>query len=215
MTENDLNADALIDCLTEFATRLDEIYALYLDASQGFQANVKLTERSQQESRSLVSDPAELDQLPFIFTRGNPNDPANVVLHQTTQGNFKARNAKGGANLRLLSQYFIVLLFHLWEQEYRGRVADILRLGAPDDLKIDIMGDIRLLRNEILKHRGVISNDTAKRLKLLDGFSEGMIISLAEENMEQLVRAMKAACDDLARESAGIDPKLRTLWSIR
>lgn len=41
MTENDLNADALIDCLTEFATRLDEIYALYLDASQGFQANVK------------------------------------------------------------------------------------------------------------------------------------------------------------------------------
>ena len=81
---------ALMEATQEFADRLDELYGLYLDIAFGFRANVDRIREGQEASAHLVSDPAELDQLPLFIGRGDPNDPNNVMQHQTTQGQFKA-----------------------------------------------------------------------------------------------------------------------------
>ena len=81
---------ALMEATQEFADRLDELYGLYLDTTQGFKANVDTLNKMQEASAHLVSDQAALDQLPFFVGRGDPNDPNNVMQHQTTQGQFKA-----------------------------------------------------------------------------------------------------------------------------
>lgn len=134
----EVDAKNVVEALTAFTARLDEIFGLYLDAVGGFGANFELVVRIQKDSRHLVSSPEQLDELPYLIGRGDPNDKTNVLLHQTTQGRFKERNAAGGLNDRLLSQYFVVLVFHLWEHEYRARIADILKVASPQDLEMDI-----------------------------------------------------------------------------
>lgn len=199
---------------TEFAERLDLIYGLFLDAATGFEANAERLAKGQQESSRLVSNPAELDDLPHFYGKGDPNDPNNVMLHKTTQGEYKARNARGGTNQRLLSQYLIVSIFHLWEVEYRARIATALGLEHIDDLKLLIMGDVRILRNQILKHRGIIGQD-ARRLKLLTQIKEGDAIALDDEGVEYVTRLIKSEIDALVFEATGVDPAHRTIWHIR
>lgn len=114
----------LVEAMQEFPDRIDELYGLYLDTTQGFKANVDTLNKMQEASAHLVSDQAALDQLPFFVGRGDPNDPNNVLLHQTTQGQFKPRNPPDGSNHRLLSQYFIVLVYHLWENEGTAEVRE-------------------------------------------------------------------------------------------
>jgi hypothetical protein len=205
---------SLVATTQEFADRLDELYGLYLDATAGFKANVDRINESQKASAHLVSDLAELDQAWYVYGRGNPNDPNNVMQHQTTQGEYKARNAPGDSNYRLLSQSFIVFAFHLWEQEYRPRIAELLGI-KDNELKLPILGDFRLLRNEILKHRGVLTEDESKRLQVIGGLEVGQDINFSGDHIEQLVREIKAALDDMVLSATGTDPKFRTVWHIR
>jgi len=205
---------ALVETAQEFADRLDKLYGLYLDTTLGFKANLDVLKNGQEASAHLVSDPTELYNLPVFIGRGDPNNPNNVLLYQTTQGKFKARNAPGGANYRLLSQYFVVLAFHLWEHEYRPRIASLFGLKEADEFKMPIFGDIRLLRNEILKHRGVLTKDTVKKLQVVGGLQVGGVIDFSGYDLEQLVHTVKAALDNLVQSATGTDPKLRTVWHV-
>jgi hypothetical protein len=77
----------------EFANRVDQLYGLYLDSTMGFDSNVRTIERAQ-------SSTGAADDSAFFISDGAPNDPDNVLLHQTTQGEFKKRNSPasfGGA----------------------------------------------------------------------------------------------------------------------
>jgi hypothetical protein len=205
---------SLVETAQEFANRLDELYGLYLDATTGFEANVDRINESQKASAHLVSDLAELDQAGFFYGRGDPNDPNNVMQHQTTQGEYKARNSPGGSNYRLLSHSFIVFVFHLWEQEHRPKIATLLGIRT-NELKLPILGDVRLLRNEILKHRGVLTEDESKRLQVIGGLEVGQDINFSGDNIEQLVREIKAALDDMVQSATGTDPKFRTVWHVQ
>jgi hypothetical protein len=135
------------------------------------------------------------------------------MLHRTTQGQFKARNDTGGSNYRLLSHNFIVFAFHLWEQEYRPRIATLLSIEA-EELKIPILGDLRLLRNEVLKHRGVLTEKVRMRLEVIGGLQAGQVINFAEDDIEQLIRGIKAALDDMVLSATGTDPEFRTVWHV-
>jgi hypothetical protein len=204
---------ALVETTQEFADRLNALYGLYLDATTGFEHNADRIKEAQEETAHLVSDRAELDQAPIFYGRGDPNDPNNVVQHQTTQGEYKARNSPGGSNFRLLSYTLIVFAFHLWEQEYRPRIAKLLGIET-NALTLPIFGDLRHLRNEILKHRGVLTERVSNRLEVISGLEVGQDISFADAAIEQLVHDIKAALDDTVQSATGTDPKLRTMWHI-
>jgi hypothetical protein len=141
---------SLVATTREFADRLNGLYGLYLDATTGFKFNVAKMNEAQQGLAHLVSDPAELDLHPIAYGHGDPEDPDSRLQHQTTQGEYKARNASGRANFRLLSHTFIVFTFHLWEQEYRPRIAALLGIDA-NGLSLPILSDVRHLRNEVLR----------------------------------------------------------------
>src|SRR5215212_6117444 len=147
---------SLVATTGELANRLNGLYGLYLDATTGFKFNFAKMKESQEGLAHLVSDPDELDQVPISYGHGDPEDPGSRLQHVTTQGEYKARNAPGGANFRLLSHTFIVFAFHLWEQGYRKRIAELLGI-EPNKLSLPILGDVRHLRNEVLKNRGVLT----------------------------------------------------------
>jgi hypothetical protein len=205
---------ALVETTKEFAVRLNALFGFYLDSAEGFRANVSKISKAQEMSAHLVSDLAELDQLPFFIGQGDPNEPNNVMLHQTTQGQFKTRNDTGGSNYRLLSHIFIVFLFELWEEEYRLRIATWLSIEK-NELTLPILGDLRHLRNAVLHHRGVLTEKTHTKLEAIGGLEVGQVINFTEDDIVQLVRRIKAALDELVRSATGTDPELRTIWHIR
>ncbi len=83
-----------------------------------------------------------------------------------------------------------------------------------EDLKLPILGDLRLLRNEVLKHRCVLSEQVQKRLEVIRGLEVGQVINFPEDEIEQSVRGIKAALDNMVQSATGTDPKFRTVWHV-
>lgn len=218
MAKSSARGNAELIALTkELVDRLDEFYGLYLDSIAGFQRNAELIERGQRNSIvQLRLTSREVDSRPIFIGRGDPNDRDNVIQNRTTQGEYKARNAPGGKNYQLLSQYFIVVAFSLWEHEYRERIASLLGHDEKDELKLPMFGDIRLLRNDILHHGGVVSRRTAnQQLEIMTGQVVGKEVWLSEGEMEKLVRGIKSSLDELVLTATGSDPQFRTIWHVQ
>jgi len=201
--------------VNEFVTSVDEYYGHYLDTTSGYLANVKQMLDRQERTRAAVPAGTDLDSLGFLYGHGDPNDPANRLLHQTTQGEFKRRNARGGRNGMLASHQLIVLLYSIWEHEYRPRLSHALGLTEPNELKIPLLGDLRLLRGDVIHHRGIVTRETVEKLSVLSGFKEGAEITLAEDSVEALTRAIKAAMDAIVVQAGAPDPLHRKLWHVK
>lgn len=206
----ELNSD-----VAAYVTSVDDLYGNYLDSTMGFVANHKQMVEGQERAPSTVPPQTDLDSLAFFYGHGDPNDPSNRLLHRTTQGDFKRRNAKGGRNHVRAAQLLVVLLYSFWEHDYRPRLAASLGLADADELKIPLFGDIRLLRRDVIHHQGVITKDTATKLSVLAGFHEGNEITFTDRDIETLVRNIKAAMDELVVQAGGPDPLHRTLWHVQ
>ncbi len=119
----------------EYAAAIARTTALYLDCNQGFANNVEKLDEGQRQALAGLrkTDPSHatrdhMDSLKYLYGKGDPNDPSTVLLHWSSQGQFRVRNEEHGANHRLIGQLCLVLTFEYWEGEYRQRIADVLGL---------------------------------------------------------------------------------------
>jgi hypothetical protein len=208
-----IDLSTLCAAVTELVSSVDRLYGLYLDSGLGFLANAEQLRRGQEHSRSLVPPGTDLDSLPHFIGRGDPNDPANVLQHRTTQGQFLRRNERGGENHVLVSQMLVVLICSFWEHEFRPRLADVLHV-LPSEILVPIFGDLRLLRNDIVHNRGILQETTIRRLEVVAAGQPGTTLTFNDAAIETLVRNIKSALDALVVRSGGSDPQHRTLWHL-
>jgi hypothetical protein len=136
----------------EFDTVIDDAVGLYLDAksAMGWFANF-LTQVQTEFAPQLEISIDQFDSASFTYGSGDPNDPRSLDLHSTTQGNIRARNAKGGRNHLLLGQRFIVDLYAFWEDSYRSRIADVLNRERTS-IRSDVFGDLPYPRLRGVRH---------------------------------------------------------------
>jgi hypothetical protein len=203
---------ALSTAASEFVAVVDKLYGLYLDSQAGFLANADVIERNHAMTAATAAPGTDLDSLPLIIGRGDPNDPSNVTQHTTTQGEFKARNRRGGENHVLLGQLFVVQLYSFWEVGYRPRLARAMG-KEPDELKLEIFGDLRLLRHDVLHNLGVVDQATVRRLEVLS-VPAGQRLVLDELTIEMIARVAKALMDKLVVDAGGQDPQHRRVWRV-
>jgi hypothetical protein len=202
-----VDSSALKSTVQELVDRIDQIYGLYLDATMGFDSNVKTAELAQ-------ANTAATDDSSFFMGRGPPTDPQNVLLHTTTQGEFKKRNRPDGSNYIRLAQVLIIFIYELWETEYRARLAAAAGLADMNDLKIPLFGDLRIIRHAILHQRGTLDEVAARRLESLRA-SPGQDVAINRERVANLVRGIKATLDQFVESKTGDDPKHRTVWHVK
>ena len=89
-----------------------------------------------------------------------------------------------------LSKQFIVFIYHLWEENFRGQIADSLSISK-DQVECDLMGDIRPIRNSIIHNNSDVRQENLNHLKILSQIwdlkpgksviSKNMIHSLMEQ----------------------------------
>ena len=94
---------------------------------------------------------------------GDPNLPT-ARAYQVWR--FSELPAKGAFTKQWIGQQWIVGVFAGWDEEYRPRMSSAFGC-PPESLTHDALGDLRLMRNDILHHRGVASRENTGRCRLL------------------------------------------------
>lgn len=113
------------------------------------------------------------------------------LLHRSTQGEFKTRTSAHGLDARLLGHMAVTLLYSLWEDTYREKIALAYGHSRKNDLKGDLFGDLGNLRHAIVHNNG-IATEKIELAKLLKWFSRGDTIFLSPEHVDQLFDSIDA-----------------------
>ncbi len=194
------------DVLNEYLDVVDDLHGSYLDAVTGFAALVDEYDDARQRMQAWRPEmPAEaFDGAPMRYATGRPGRPQSRVVHTCTQGEYRQRNAPGGRNHVVIGQMCLAQIYGYWEDCYRARLAEAA--GIPkNDVKLDIMNDLRLLRHSITHHRG-IALKKVEDCKLLKWFREGDVMGLTPEHFEQLIPALRSELRQWATSAGASAP---------
>ena len=118
-----------------------------------------------------ASNPANMDKTIFIGT-AFPNSPISKQSPgSSTIASMKIREfleglAEGGEFENQQAKAFLVFVFHLWEEKYRPAISRVLSVDVKQ-VKCDLMGDIRLVRNLIIHEDAVVPRGFVDKLALL------------------------------------------------
>ena len=182
--------------LEEFTNTLNSIAGACFDAIQGFHLNLNEIENSQQnvirQSNSTEPENVQLQLLDsawHMYGTGNPNDPNSVCYHQSTQRDFKARNADGGTNHIFIGNMGLITIFSYWEHEFRTRLGDMFDVQS-NCVQSDFFGDMRLIRNDILHNKG-IATPRLSNCKILKWFKANDPILIDQAKFIELLQTLK------------------------
>jgi hypothetical protein len=184
---------ALLECIES----VNELYGFYLDSVTGFEASVRAEIARQEHFKAMLPPGTDQDALAFAYGTGHPASPDARVQHRTTQGEYKRRNQRGGANHIRAAQLLIVLLAVYWDTEHRLKIARAMEL-RPARLRVPpLLQDLVLLRNAVVHHQGVITADTARKLLILKTYKAGASILMGHEEVQAFIEAIKATVRSL------------------
>lgn len=198
--------------IEEYIKIVDAIYGVYLDGIQGFYSSKKVFETSQlktlEKNKELVGmKPAdsktrynlsisEFDDSCLIYTRGTKGKPDYKVLHYCpTQGQYKKRNSPDGENYRFMGNMTIISFYEYWQSSCRNKLAAYHKV-KPNEIKSAIFGDLRLLRNSIVHHKGIALADV-EQCSIFTWYKAADDIFIDGDKMEDIVTTIKRSKSDL------------------
>jgi len=190
--------------LASFYQEVDDIIGMYYDSTKGFALNYEQMVAAQQYFNRTASIAIEqMDETAMSYGNGVPTLPPDhpdtlaMILYSTTQAVHKANNTKGGKNYKVIGNLSICQVYSYWEDYYRAHVAKDLGI-LKNELRADIFGDIRLLRNSILHHRAVALPDIEK-CRLTNWFRKGDCIVIDKEKFEFIMLHVKREINGIAQ----------------
>ncbi len=184
------------DVIFEFFEQVDEIFGMYLDATMALKLmGVKINEMQVESSKELNFSIDYLDTLPHIYGEGDPNDPNSIILHESTQGEYKIRIKEGGRNHVVISHLCITQTYQYWEDHYRSLIAQTIG-RSKQDIKSDVFGDLRIYRNSIIHHRAIALPEINK-CKVFKWHSEGDEIKFTDKQIQEIIINVKTEINSL------------------
>ena len=134
----------------------------------------------------------------------DPMQPDIVHNRIIRAHDYLVSNAKGGSNEQQHSKAILVFLFTYWEDEIRPRLA--ASKGAEvQDIRSEVMGDLRILRNVILHAKSIMRPEKHRDLKRLgELFIVDQPIHLSYESMYKIFVLIKQDCGRMLFEWLGV-----------
>ncbi len=120
----------------------------------------------------------------------------------------EVRNQLGSEGLlqRRLGQQLVAYIYTGWEHEYRKRLARAHGC-KPTDIKVPLLGDLRLLRHDVLHHRGVATKENSGKCEVLGNWVEiGQPIAISSTQVNELWKLFPWADLETSPCIDGADP---------
>ncbi len=204
-TVDDCDNKSADNIIREYIDFVNQQVGVYMDAIAGFAGHYARVES--QVCRVMRKDRSKKnDEQPVVWASyEDPSKPDIIHNRIIRSSDYLSSNSVDGSNARQHSQAVLVFLFTYWEDEIRPRLAKSMSIAA-NEIKSDIMGDLRIIRNVILHSKGIIRSDKYKSLKLLgDMFSVDQPIHVSYENMHKIFVLIKQDCARLLLKWLGME----------
>ncbi len=152
-------AELFDDIIHEYIDFINRQVGIYMDALAGFAGHHVRIER--QIHRILRPSKSGIDDRNKVVVCTSYEDPAQPdVIHNRIirASDYLKANSENGSNAQQISQAVIVFLYSYWEEGVRPRLAATMDVEV-SEIRSDIMGDLRVLRNVILHSKGIIRSE--------------------------------------------------------
>lgn len=194
------------DIIREYIGIVDSIYGVFLDGCQGFFSAKSLFEQSQlltmERNRKLIAknqSPStvhynstlnEFDDSCIIYSKGKKGESDYRILHYCpTQAEYKKQNSPEGENYRFIGNMALITIYEYWDNLCRNKLASHHRVKQKQ-IRSQIFGDLRILRNSIVHHRGIALPEVEK-CKKFNWYKTDDAIFINGDKMEDIVAAIK------------------------
>ena len=136
---------------------------------------------------------AELD----VLREFSPREPSG------SEGRSEMGNRHADLLIYEVSWSIIVFLFARWDEDIRPRIADI-RGVKPNEVTLDELGDLRILRKCIVHNAGKLKTADYARLKTMQGlFAPDEVITPSHDDMHKVFVLMKQSIARLILKYTG------------
>lgn len=192
--------------IQDFITFVNGQQGMYMDALAGLAGHHTETERqAHRESRPVGTRLNRKGERVVVWASYEDPSKPDIIHHRIIRAvDYIAINAAGGSNEQQHAQAVLVFLYTYWELETRPRLAAAKGCDT-GEIRADIMGDLRILRNVILHAKGIMRPDALKSLKKLGAwFTTGEPIHISFERMKQILIWVHQACAFLLFEWRGL-----------
>ncbi len=199
MAEFDFNkATAEAPILRDFIDFVNKQSSVYMDCLNGFAGNTVRIERQVARVKRPVRKEIRDGQEVIIWE--SMEDPSRPdVIHSSIRksSEYLTDNAEAGFNEQQICWAIIVFLFAHWDEEIRPAIARV-RGKKPNDIQLDALGDLRILRKAIVHAKGIISIQEHAKLKKMGLFIKpGAKLVLTHDQMHSVFVLIKNAIGEI------------------
>ncbi len=184
------------DVVREYIDLVNRQVGVYMDALGGFAGHHARVERQVYRLLGPTKrwDPTARKSVVVWSSYEDPASPDVVRNRIIRSDDYLAIKARGGSNEIQLALSVLVFLFTAWELEIRPRLAQAASVTL-NDVKSDIMGDLRIVRHATLHAKSVLAKEEHRRLQVLGTtFAPERAIEPSYEQMHQIFVAIKQDC---------------------
>ena len=147
------------DIIREYIDFVNEQVGTYMDALAGFAGHCTRVQRQVYRiSRPVGNRKKNGENIVVYASYEDPSKPDIIHNRIVRADTYIEANSPGGSNEQRHARAILVFLFTYWEDEIRPRLA--AAKGIPvNEIKSDLMGDMRILRHAILHAKSSIRSE--------------------------------------------------------
>ena len=193
------------DIIREYIDFVNEQVGTYMDALAGFAGHCTRVQRQVHRISRPVGKQKKNDENIVVYASyEDPSKPDIIHNRIVRTDTYIEANSPGGSNEQRHARAILVFLFTYWEDEIRPRLA-AAKGTSVNEIKSDIMGDMRILRHAILHAKSIIRSEEHRRLKVIASmFPPSTPIHISYEDMHQLFVLIKQDCARLMFSWLGV-----------
>lgn len=132
------------------------------------------------------------DEVIHLTTGDMPTERPSDAFAVWTRRRIDAEAQPGGSVPRQLGHQWVSYVYAMWEHGFRPRLARA-RSVALDEVRDPLLGDLRLLRHDVLHCRGVATAENTGRCQRLRWFAAGEDIVITGRMVYEFVDAFGLA----------------------
>lgn len=197
-------ATAELPILRDFVDFVNKQSSVYMDCLNGFAGNTVRIER--QVARVTRPIRKEIRDGKEVVIWDSMEDPCRPdVIHSSIRksSTYLSDNAEAGFNEQQICWAIIVFLFAHWDEEMRPSIAKV-RGVSPNDIKLDALGDLRVLRKAVVHAKGVVTRQEHAKLKKMGHFIEpGQKLVLNHDQMHRVFVLIKNSIGEIILHYTG------------